>query len=355
MASIHDLPDEMLYQILSHLPLEDAVSLATDTEHGGAFYGLGDWGTGIGRGTSFVHHLLRLKYPGMQWNDISVKDAIAVDAALSTRGSTGFSDLVRLGLTDAAIAKLDDPGVDPAIMLVKAVIYESADVVEYIMKNLACELSHDEILHAIEHAIEFSTPGILETVLNHSELFDYDLYVVFRVAVVYGRVDMVKLLLDDYDVDPGAYDNQAIVDAVLNGETDMVEYLLALDDVNDGDGLDRTIIEASRLGDLGIVKLLAASPDVHVAAQHNQAIVEAARNGYLDVVEFLMSLPAADASDQHNWALIDASNRGDLPMVKLLASSEDVRESTSAMVALAVAMDNGHSEIADYLETVLGE
>ena len=74
-------------------------------------------------------------------------------------------------------------------------------------------------------------------------------------------------------------------------------------------------------GHIGVVKLLLEESDVNPGADYNYAIKWASANGHSEVVKILLKDPRVDPGADNNYAIGLASERGHFEVVKLLLKS----------------------------------
>ena len=122
----------------------------------------------------------------------------------------------------------------------------------------------------------------------------------FFLAIGHDHLEIVMFLASLPSVDPGAYDNRPIRNAVRKGHLEIVKFLASLPSVNPGAKDCQAIINAAGKGYLDVVKFLASLPSVYPGARDNLAIRAAADYDHLDVVKFLASLPSPSLGDIMN-------------------------------------------------------
>eukprot|EP00798_Chlamydomonas_sp_ICE-L_P023714 gene23714-biopygen18236 len=212
-------------------------------------------------------------------------------------------------------------------------------------------------------------------------------------AVVCGRADLVKILLDapkhaaraDNEsleglledaayrglqrvLHRGHYANfagrimckfkggggHALLLAAAGGHTDTVNLLLhAREHAAHAEG--EALLEAAENGHIEIVRMLLNAPQhaAHADCEERQALVLAAGNGHTDVARMLLNAPehAAHADSQRGQALLEAAEIGHIEIVRMLLNAPqhtahaDCREGQ----ALLEAAENGHIEIVHML------
>ena len=106
-----------------------------------------------------------------------------------------------------------------------------------------------------------------------------------------GRVEMVKILLNDNRVDPSARNNEAITWASENGNLNIARLLLADPRTDPSTDDNLPIKVASEKGNLNVVRLLLADFRTDPSAEYNWAIKAADKNGHIEVVRLLLTDP----------------------------------------------------------------
>ncbi|MDB6096803.1 MAG: ankyrin [Francisellaceae bacterium] len=109
----------------------------------------------------------------------------------------------------------------------------------------------------------------------------------FRMAAVYGYLDIVNRLLAEPGVDAAANINEAIRMAAQNGHLGVVNRLLEVPGVDATAGNNLTIRFAASHGHLEVVNRLLAVPGVDATANNNSAIRGAAYYGHWAIVELI--------------------------------------------------------------------
>ena len=103
-------------------------------------------------------------------------------------------------------------------------------------------------------------------------------------------------------------------------------------------------------GNVQIVKLLVYGYNIDPSIDYNTAIIIASEYGYYDIVQLLLSDKRVDPTDQNNEAIIIASNYGHTEIVRLLLVHPCVDPHARKSSALTFAKKNGYEEIVDILE-----
>jgi len=108
--------------------------------------------------------------------------------------------------------------------------------------------------------------------------------------------------------DPSVYEQKALRYAVLHGKANSVKILLEDPRVNPGVYSQQCIITASTNGNVEIVKLLIQHPLVDPSADEHKAIRRAIQLGHCEIVELLLDRVklSIDLLEYHNFVLICA-------------------------------------------------
>ena len=132
--------------------------------------------------------------------------------------------------------------------------------------------------------------SIIKVLINDSsEDTKTTLNAVFKNLIeINSHLEVVKILIQDKRVDPGADDNYAIRHASKYGYLEIVKILIQDERVDPSADDNRAIKWASQYGHLEIVKILIQDERVDPSADNNYAIKYASRNGYLETVKVLI-------------------------------------------------------------------
>ena len=96
-------------------------------------------------------------------------------------------------------------------------------------------------------------------------------------------------------------------------------------------------------GHLEVVKLLLANDKVDPGADSNYAIKWASNYGHLEVVKLLLANDKVDPSADNNSAILSAYQKGHLEVVKLLIPQTDLSKITDQKI-LAIAKEMSEAE-----------
>jgi hypothetical protein len=164
---------------------------------------------------------------------------------------------------------------------------------------------------------------------NYDELFiNLCKYGTSKASGTKNEVEIVKLLLKDPKINPGARDNEAFIQACCFGTS------------------------KASFASVEIVKLLLKDPRVDPSARNNEAFIVACYYyGRIEIVKILLNDHRVDPSANDNQAIILACYYGYLEIVKLLLSDSRVNLHVAQYnQALTWAFLFNHTEIMKLLE-----
>lgn len=104
-------------------------------------------------------------------------------------------------------------------------------------------------------------------------------------------------------------------------QVNLFKHYLENKDVN----LNNLFVNACSHGHYKIAKLLLEDPNVDPSEYNNQAIQEACKNGFLKIVNLLLSDPRVDPSDSNNSALELACKHNNLHIIDTLLEDQRVQ------------------------------
>eukprot|EP00818_Percolomonas_sp_WS_P001967 CAMPEP_0117435832 /NCGR_PEP_ID=MMETSP0759-20121206/688_1 /TAXON_ID=63605 /ORGANISM="Percolomonas cosmopolitus, Strain WS" /LENGTH=500 /DNA_ID=CAMNT_0005227399 /DNA_START=297 /DNA_END=1799 /DNA_ORIENTATION=+ len=169
-----------------------------------------------------------------------------------------------------------------------------------------------------------------------------------RKAAKHGNFKCCKLLLAHKEVHPTA---QCVIKALDRKQFSVVKLLL--DDgridpsMEDGAILHR----AASCGQLDLVHILLKNPEVRPESKDNRALRYAAYNGHAEVVQFLLKFPEVNPFTQNYSALRRASKRGHTDVVQVLLEDSRCKPASFVHQMIRDAQEENHSEIVDMLLT----
>lgn len=166
-----------------------------------------------------------------------------------------------------------------------------------------------------------------------------------------GYLEIVKLLLEDEQVDPSDDNNYALKLACESGHLEIVRLLLEDKRVDPSDSYYSydSLAIASEKGHLDIVELLIYDERADPSADNNMSIRLASKNGHLDIVDLLFYDERVDPSDYDDDALYSAVDNNHYEIVKLLLTDKRVDPSVTNNRLLFIAIYNKYYKIVELL------
>jgi ankyrin repeat protein len=202
----------------------------------------------------------------------------------------------------------------------------------------------------IKDAIFNKNIEVLKLLLNDKDIDpSNNKNVAIIIASFYGNIEAVKLLLQDKRVDPSDRKNEALMKSIENGKTEVVRLLLQDKRVDPSDRENDAIIIASFYGNIEVVKLLLQDKRVDPSDQKNEALMKSIENGKTEVVSLLLQDKRVNPSDRDNLALQFASQDNNIEIVKLLLKDERVINLLSKHNKMGFMLFSSNKEITDLL------
>jgi len=165
--------------------------------------------------------------------------------------------------------------------------------------------------------------------------------------IVLGYTEIVENLIR-IGFDPSGEDNQAIILAVTFGHVRLVKLLMTDPRINPADRDNEAILVASNQGDLEIVKILLQDARVLPDDKNNSAMIAATARGCLDVVKFLLKDPRIDPLTLTELPSV-ATYSGHIRLVKYLLEEENMDPNPPNSSLPFLAAKEGHLELLKYL------
>jgi Ras-related protein Rab-1A len=151
-------------------------------------------------------------------------------------------------------------------------------------------------------------------------------------AAVRGHAAVVYRLLRDERVDPSAQGDCVIRSAAQHNLVDMVARLLA-DKRVDPTRRHGPLSAAAGAGHVAVVERLLQDERIDPAAFQNAALLEAVVGGHAAVVKRLLEHLSVDASDRNNEAIRQAASRGHFAVVESLIRADPSTADNEALLA----------------------
>lgn len=243
---------------------------------------------------------------------------------------------------------------------------------ESLVDQLAPLLSESFEVYPLDVAAKAGSLRAVEQLMAFCDTEDDEALVL---AARHGHTECVKRLLKECS--PLQHDSLALYEAARRGHADVVFQLVLFSDAKAQDS--RALIAACKEGHVEVVKHLLPYSSKIQCAQHGLAA--AAENNHVDVVEFLIEAGLPDPEDTYSLGLNAAATKGHEHLVRTLLGAivtthraprdfgEEALQSAARTghvgivksilefahktaypeLALHVALENGHDEVADIL------
>ena len=171
--------------------------------------------------------------------------------------------------------------------------------------KLILSLSHDEIninsidSYAFRYACKNGHLNVVEFLLSNPDEFESEINVnvlddfAFLMSCKHNHLDIVKLLASirgKYEIDISRNGYAAFRSACEYGSLDVVKFLLQTYNINVHSKNEYAFQLACENGHLDVVKLLVENYEIKINAQDDYALRWACKNGFLEIVKFLLSL-----------------------------------------------------------------
>ncbi|KAJ3316624.1 hypothetical protein HDU76_001666 [Blyttiomyces sp. JEL0837] len=208
---------------------------------------------------------------------------------------------------------------------------------------------------------------LLQELQGHPKLSHVATYIL-RIAVCYGDIDVVLMLLDIDGIEPTFNNHHAsprdnmIFLASQAGHVEMVRYLISISedlirpDDDNPDSFTGGLAQAASLGRADVVKFLLDVEGIDVGFNRSHIFKFSALNGHVDIVQMLLGVKGIDPSHDVNHVLYHVVANGCLDVVKLMVGLEGVELGLDNINSwIAAAARRGQLEMIKYLlETLEG-
>lgn len=226
--------------------------------------------------------------------------------------------------------KLINPGDHDSIGLIRACQTGQLNIVKYLIEYCKINVATDDNL-ALQSSVYNGYIDIVKFLIKLKEIdIKVDNCIILIHAVNSNNLEMVKLVTISL----------LSIDKKIPKDTVNRAFISACNKDCKCDGINCTA--------LNIVKYL-ANFDINPAAENNQAIILAAKNGHLEMIKFLLTLKNVDPSADHNKALRLACYYGHLEIVKYLLTLDKVDAKDNDYQAFKWAAAEGRLVIIEYL------
>jgi hypothetical protein len=154
----------------------------------------------------------------------------------------------------------------------------------------------------------------------------YNIYKLKK-AIINNKLNEIKIILKDKNIDVSFEDNWAINNAVNNNSIEIVELLLEHSTFNALDNLLPLNI-ASTKGYVEIIKLFINDGRI-ITSSSNYSLLNSVENGHFDIVEILLKSKNIDPTHNENHAIELALKNKEYDIVGLLWNDTRVRKTLS--------------------------
>ncbi|KAJ3272425.1 hypothetical protein HDU76_010912, partial [Blyttiomyces sp. JEL0837] len=247
------------------------------------------------------------------------------------------SDRFKINITRAVRNAVDNGDLDMVTMLLNAAgftIWGDRAV------SIAAREGHFDIVKLL-----VSNPRV--------DLAVSDLYESVKIALERGHDEIAKFLMLDPRLQECLTNGAILSDACMVGNVDVVKLALGMAEYSRND-INRFLLLAIEYGRLEIVKLLVEVPGVDVTTDNNVFVRQAASGGCLEIVQFLLNFESVDVTAEGNEAIINAARNGHADVVKVLIEIAGVDATASHNEALKMAVKGGHVDVVRLLLEVTG-
>ncbi len=211
------------------------------------------------------------------------------------------------------------------------------DTILPILNDKRIDLTHNDN-YIFRQAIELNNLKIIQILLKHTNpSFDQN-YAIQR-ACRLGLDQIVKLLIDDYRVDPGSSDNICLEYATEHNHVKVVEILCKSPKVNPTANNYSAFCLACRKGHDQIVSILIGISVAQIT--NNYPIRWAATNGHAKTIKILLD-NNYDPNVNSNYPFRIAATNGHTDAVKALLQYPRVNPSANSNEAIKNAASNKH-------------
>jgi hypothetical protein len=259
--------------------------------------------------------------------NIGYDPSIEYEHIIENLAEWGYDNIIKFILNDPRITYIPDNA------LKKAAYNSHYEVVKLIYYHSKFKYSDSD--HPIFSIINCGHCNIIKLLATDPQIKSCILEEVFTIILKQNHdYSLIEYLLNNLQINPVAYSNQAIINASISGKHKSVKLLLRDPRVDPSAQNNQAIIEASK-NSVEIVRLLLTDSRVDPSAQNNQAIIEASKNS-VEIVQLLLNDPRVDPSAQNNQAIIEAS-KNSVDIVQLLLTDPRVDPSAQDSEAIIEA------------------
>ncbi|KAJ3319496.1 hypothetical protein HDU76_000524 [Blyttiomyces sp. JEL0837] len=176
-----------------------------------------------------------------------------------------------------------------------------------------------------------------------------NLYTALDEAVKWGRLDIVKRLVNLLDINFAYRDNYLLFNAVKEHRFNVVRFLVRYSEVDAGVEDNLALRVVAKCGDLDLVKVLVGLKGVDPTARKNEAVRNAALGGHEKVVRFLITFPGVDLRACNDYVFRMGLSEGRLDAIRIWLWCSGVCASRISQYFLYKAIDWGNWDVVKML------
>ncbi|KAJ3076442.1 hypothetical protein HDU98_003306 [Podochytrium sp. JEL0797] len=167
-----------------------------------------------------------------------------------------------------------------------------------------------------------------------------------RAAATFGHVEIVDMLLLDARVDPSDCNNAAVILASRNGHAAVVERLVRDPRVDPGANANEAVQDAATGGHAGVLKVLVGLERVDPRVREDAVLRLACRGGHVDAILVLLACPRIDCTGFVAHILVAAVKENRCDLVDAVLEKQELDPSARNNIAFKTAIVEKRGEIA---------
>ena len=270
---------------------------------------------------------------------------------LLSSSSRGDSEIVEILLA----TRVDISSLDTVQFLVRVVRRCNLNTLLLLLKHPQFSFTPKQLGNTLKSASEYTSKEVVEYILNRNDIPDRSLKGALSQACIFGRLDIVTLLLNDSRINPAENNNYPLRWAAYYGQKEIVQLLMNQPQVdpsakdfvtvyhlvrhNDLDSLN-ILLEDSRvkgklniidialyacnIGQLQILNYILETFEIDPSFDSNDLLFAAMNNNQIDIFNWLLKDSRIDPSIDDNEAIRHAKNSNYTTFVKILLQDNRV-------------------------------
>lgn len=238
-----------------------------------------------------------------------------VTYAFILESDSGHIEIVNFLLHNSNI----DPCADDNSALFGATVCGHTEIVKLFLNDSRISTNSINCGDSLSAACEFGYVEIVEYMIQYLGIYPDEESI--QQTLYNEHIEVIKVLIK-YD----RVDHTGILSwACRNGYVELVQLLI--NQHYNHIRYDLSLIEAVIYGHIDIVKIILTQTNVDPSVNNNEAIIAASRKGHEEIVELLLQDSRVDPSDNDNSAIINTIDNRHVYITQLLYS--DVRVSST--------------------------